>query len=109
MIKYHPRRGHALAFGGIFRPDLRDGRVEIQHSSLCQQVDTKRGRRLRRRPDDADRVLFPGSTGLGIGDPSPEVDHTSATMEDADRCPDFCAFGEIGDERIGDRSEFARA
>src|SRR5580704_3906549 len=101
-VVQHHAGGHALlAVPAELRPQLDDRRIEVELAVACQHMGAERRGALGAGEHDAHRVLGPGRTGLGIGDPAPQIDDRLAAHGQADRSADLAVAVEVLLEGFG--------
>ncbi len=105
VAQYLPDRDPLLACGGELGPVVRDGSVDVDLAALHEHVCADRGRALRGREDDGQRVRRPLSPTGEIGQAAPDVDHRLPVEVDRAGGTDVATLLEILDERADDRFE----
>lgn len=78
-----PDRDLLLTRRAELRPVPGDGSVEIELASLDEEVGAHCGRTLRGRRDGHDRVPFPRTIPLAVGQTTPQIDHGTPVDVDA--------------------------
>ena len=101
----HPHGDRVLAVLGELGPVGRDGRVEVEVAARHEHVGAQRRRTFGARPNDTNRVVFPGAPGRGVGDATPQVDNRLTVDRDAHRRTDLAALGEVAVELVADGLE----
>src|SRR5262245_39457727 len=94
-----------FAAGGKLGPVVGDGGVEVQLTSLHQQVGAGGGEALGGGEDVLEGVLRPGGAGGEVGNAAPQVHHAAAVGVDTQRGAHFTVITEVGRESLPDGLE----
>ena len=105
MAQQHAHRDRFLSRRRELRPVGGDGSVEVEQSTIDQDVGTDRRHRLGGREDVDDGVALPCTRTRGVGVSTPQVHHRPSIDGGRERRADLAAGVEGGGERVAHRGE----